>query len=330
MRSSQNHAPKGDRPCSVDGSVSNYRIRGFRSQNATEVESAALMFNVFSVDVEDYFHPSEVQRYTDPTKWATLPSRVDNATRGVLDLLDLYDVKATFFVLGWVAEHHPKLVLEIARRGHEIACHSYAHQLVFDLSPAEFRADTKRAVRAIEEACGVTAKAYRAPSYSITESSLWALEILAECGFTHDSSICPVVHDRYGIPGFGRHAQLVKTPSGPILEVPVATVQLSSSRVAPVGGGAYLRLFPYRYTAAGIRQVNRDEAKPACIYIHPWELDVDQPRLATGLISRIRTYAGLSTVAPKLRRLLKDFRFSTLTEVCPFETGQLSPEAVSN
>jgi polysaccharide deacetylase family protein (PEP-CTERM system associated) len=273
--------------------------------------------NILSIDVEDYFHPSEVQSSIDPSRWATLPSRVESSTNQILDLLDLHDVKATFFILGWVAEHHPKLVREIANRGHEIGCHSYAHQLVFDLSPAQFRDDTLRALRAIEDACGVTARAYRAPSYSVTSASLWALEILAECGFTHDSSIAPIVHDRYGIPGFGRHAQVVNTPSGPLLEVPVATVQLSRTRVAPVGGGAYLRLFPYRYTAAGIRKINREEAKAACIYIHPWELDVDQPRLATGIIARMRTYGGLSTVAPKLRRLLKEFRFSTLTAVYP-------------
>jgi len=276
------------------------------------------MVNIFSVDVEEYFHPSEVRKSIDPSRWTSLPSRVEGSTREVLDLLDLHDVKATFFVLGWVAEHYPKLVREIAQRGHEIGCHSYSHELVFELSPAEFRQDTMRALQAIQDACGVVSKVYRAPSYSITNDSLWALEILVECGFTHDSSICPVVHDRYGIPGFGRHAQLVNTPSGSILEVPVATVKLSRSRVAPVGGGAYLRLFPYRYTAAGIRQINHTEARPACIYMHPWELDIDQPRLAVGTISRIRTYTGLSSVAPKLGRLLKDFRFSTLTGVHPF------------
>ena len=154
-------------------------------------------------------------------------------------------------------------------------------------------------------------------SYSITSRSLWALDVLSQCGFTHDSSIYPIAHDRYGIPGFCRHAQLVQTASGGILEVPIATVKLSEGKVAPVGGGAYLRLLPYRYTAAGIRRMNTLEGQPACIYFHPWELDPAQPRLANGLVSRIRTYSGLRKMESKLERLLSEFRFSTLTAVHP-------------
>ena len=277
------------------------------------------MLNVLSVDVEDYFHPTEVQSATDISRWHELPSRVEQSTHRLLDLLDHKDVKATFFVLGWVAQHHPQLVREIASRGHEIGCHSHHHRLVFDLTPAQFREDTRTAMRAIEDACAITPRAYRAPSYSITARSMWALEVLAECGFTHDSSIYPIAHDRYGIPGFGRHAQRIPTPSGPILEAPIATVQLSRTRVTPVGGGAYLRLLPYRYTAAGIRRLNDVEHKPACLYLHPWELDPDQPRLATGVLSRIRTYAGLAGMGSKISRLLNDFRFSTLGTVHPFE-----------
>jgi polysaccharide deacetylase family protein (PEP-CTERM system associated) len=144
---------------------------------------------------------------------------------------------------------------------------------------------------------------------------MWALEVLVECGFTHDSSIYPIMHDRYGIPGFGRHAQTLDTPAGSILEIPVATVVLSKRQVAPVGGGGYLRLLPYRYTAAGIRRVNEEEGKPACIYFHPWELDPDQPRLASGMVSRARTYRGLEGMVQKLERLLKEFSFSSLVAV---------------
>jgi len=275
------------------------------------------MLNVLSIDLEEYFHPTEVQNEIAPTEWPTLASRIEYTTRLVLDLLENRNVKATFFVLGWVSRHYPAAVREIADRGHEIACHSFRHELVYSLTPREFKTDTETAVKAIEDACGVTPRAYRAPSYSITKRSLWALEILAECGFTHDSSIYPIAHDRYGIPGFGRHAQALNTPSGPIIEVPVATVRLSESRVAPVGGGAYLRLFPYRYTAAGIRQLNDVEHQPACIYFHPWELDPDVPRVASGLVSRLRTYTGLRSVGPKIDRLMGDFRFSTLTSVHP-------------
>jgi polysaccharide deacetylase family protein (PEP-CTERM system associated) len=239
--------------------------------------------------------------------------------KATLDLLGRFNVKSTFFVLGWVAEHHPHIVQQIQTAGHEIGCHSYAHQLVFDLTPDEFARDTKRAVKAIEDACGTTPRSYRAPSYSITRRSLWALEILAECGFTHDSSIYPVSHDRYGIPGYCRHAHVLNTPAGPLVEVPVATVQLAGQRVCPVGGGAYLRLLPYRYTGAGIRRINHVENEPACIYFHPWELDDKQPRLTEGLLARIRTYTGLRTMANKIKRLLTEFRFGTMIEVYPFQ-----------
>jgi len=221
-----------------------------------------------------------------------------------------------------VAERHPRVVRAIHAAGHEIGCHSYWHRLVYDLSPEEFRRDTQRAVAAIQDACGGTPRVYRAPSYSITSRSLWALEILVEEGFTHDSSIFPVSHDRYGIPGFERHARSVETQSGPILEVPVATVQVGKTGVVPVGGGGYLRLLPYRYTAAGIRRVNSDERQPACIYFHPWELDPDQPRLPLKPVSRLRTYTGLHGMAKKLDCLLRDFRFATLSEVYPVASGE--------
>jgi len=270
------------------------------------------MLNVLSVDVEEYFHPAEVG--ASASQWLSLPSRVEFEVENVLELLDKHRVTATFFVLGWVAEHHPRIVREIARAGHEIGCHSHLHRLVYGLSPEEFREDTERACCAIEDACGITPRAYRAPSFSITSRSMWALEVLVENGFTHDSSIYPIVHDRYGIPGFGRHAQILDTPSGPIQEVPIATVLLNR-HISPAGGGAYLRLLPYRYTAAGIRRVNEEEKKPACIYFHPWELDPDQPRLASGMVSRARTYRGLVGMERKLERLLTEFAFSSLGAV---------------
>jgi polysaccharide deacetylase family protein (PEP-CTERM system associated) len=274
-----------------------------------------MLRNIISVDVEEYFHPTELEAWVRMEQWATQPSRIEAQTHRVLDIFEHHGVRATFFLLGWVAERYPGLVREIAGRGHEIGCHSYAHRLVYNLTPAEFREDTGRAVRVIEDACGARPRVYRAPSYSITARSMWALEILVECGFTHDSSIYPILHDRYGIPGFGRHARTLDTPSGPIVEVPIATVQLSYRTVAPVGGGAYLRLLPYRYTAAGIRRINQHDQQPACMYLHPWELDPEQPSLARGWVSRLRTYGGLSSMAGKLDRLLSDFAFDTLSAV---------------
>ena len=271
--------------------------------------------SVISVDVEEYFHPTELASSVSADQWASLPSLVEPQTRRVLDMFDRHGVHGTFFVLGWVAQHHRGLVREIAARGHEIGCHSFSHRLVYNLTPGEFRADTERAVRTIEDACGVTPRAYRAPSFSITQRSLWALEVLVECGFTHDSSIFPLRHDRYGIPGFGSHARTFETPAGPIIEVPIATAKLSERTVVPVGGGAYLRLLPYRYTAAGIRRIIETHRQPACIYFHPWELDSEQPRLAKGWVARWRTYSGLGSVTRKLERLLGDFAFTTLTAV---------------
>jgi polysaccharide deacetylase family protein (PEP-CTERM system associated) len=271
------------------------------------------MLNALSVDVEEYFHPTEL--HTSSHQWDSLPSRIEQQVFQVLELFDKRGVKATFFILGWIAEKHPGVVRTILSAGHEIGCHSYAHELVYRQTPAEFRRDTERAVDCIASACGSRPRAYRAPSYSIVLESFWALEILVECGFTHDSSIYPIAHDRYGVPGFSRHAKVLHTPAGPILEVPIATVKLSEERIAPIGGGGYLRLLPYSYTSAGMRAVNRKERKPACIYFHPWEIDPDQPRLAAGRVSRLRTYMGLKGMYRKLDRLLTDFEFSTLTAV---------------
>jgi len=247
--------------------------------------------------------------------WAALPSRIERQLDQTLELLAARRTKATFFVLGWVAERHPRAIREIVAAGHEIGCHSYWHQLVYSLTPQQFRSDTRRAVAAIEDAGGVTPRVYRAPSYSIVQKSMWALEILVEEGFVSDSSIYPITHDRYGIPGSPRHPHVIETPAGPIREFPIATVSLSKDRVAPIGGGGYLRLLPYRYTSAGIRRLNREENQPACIYFHPWEIDPDQPRLASGLIARLRTYTGVKGMAKKLERLLTEFQFSTLSQV---------------
>ena len=270
------------------------------------------VFNALSVDVEENFHATEVG--APAPWWPSLPSRVCGQTSAVLSLLDDYSARATFFILGWVAEKHPEVARDIAAAGHEIACHSYAHRLVSTLTRTEFREDTRRAVAAIEDACGVTPRIYRAPSYSITAESLWALEVLVECGFTHDSSIYPIRHDRYGIPDFGRQPRTVATPAGNIVEIPVATAVVLGRNI-PVGGGGYLRLLPYRYTAAGIRRINAVDGQPACVYFHPWEIDPGQPRLARSRIARWRTYTGIPGMRAKLARLLGEFSFGPLSAV---------------
>jgi polysaccharide deacetylase family protein (PEP-CTERM system associated) len=288
------------------------------------------MTNALSIDVEEYFHPTEVQDASGMAAWAAYPSRVVPQTDRILDLLARYSQSATFFVLGWVAERQPQLIRRIAAAGHEIGCHSYQHRLVYDLTPVEFRKDTERAVMAIEHACGITPRTYRAPSYSITARSTWALDILVETGFSHDSSIYPIRHDRYGIPGFRREAQVLQTGSGPIVEIPIATARLSGDTIAPVGGGAYMRLLPYRYMAAGIRRINRDEQRPACLYLHPWEIDAGIPRLTRGFISRARTYTGLSGMLRKFERLLQDFRFAPISTVYPADDIPAADAGISS
>jgi polysaccharide deacetylase family protein (PEP-CTERM system associated) len=285
------------------------------------------MVNAITVDVEEYFHATEVQNALGPQNWSSYPSKVQRQVRNTLDVFRNHKVKGTFFILGWVAERFPSLVREVSDEGHEIACHSYAHRLVYDLSPSEFRSDTLRATRAIEDACGVAPRIYRAPSYSITRRSMWALEILIECGFTHDSSIVPVIHDRYGIPGAKRLAHVQNTPSGPIFEIPAATVELARGKVLPIGGGGYLRLLPYCYCAAGIRRINEHDRAPACIYFHPWELDPDLQRLPMGWIGRLRTYAGLRGMRRKVERLLQEFEFSSVSKAYPYEPVRTAPEA---
>lgn len=318
------HGPTSDRlldSCLGGGSIAD------RGSRVKTVSPPAGIKNVFSIDLEDYFHPTEVS--SDATDWPRFAARIEIGTNLLLELLAEHQTRATFFILGWVADNHPELVRRIADAGHEIGCHSYYHRLVYSLTREEFRQDTSQAMRAIGDACGVIPKLYRAPSYSIVSKSFWALEILAELGFTHDSSIYPIVHDRYGVPGFRRHAHAIRTDSGPILEVPIATVRLSSKHVTPVGGGAYLRLFPYRYTAAGIRQINRTEQEPACIYTHPWELDPDQPRVTNGLVSRLRTYGGLGSMQGKLRQMFQDFEFSALGDVHPFPAAACANSPMS-
>jgi polysaccharide deacetylase family protein (PEP-CTERM system associated) len=286
------------------------------------------MLNAITVDVEEYFHATEVQNSFGVKQWDMLPSRIGHQLQTTLEVFEKRNIKATFLVLGWIAERYPKLVRDIAAAGHEIGCHSYAHRLIYDLSREEFRSDTLRALHVIEDACGVIPRIYRAPSYSITRRSLWALEILVECGFTHDSSIFPISHDRYGIPGADRRPHVVKTPSGPILEVPVATVALGKENVLPIGGGGYLRLLPYRYFSAGIRRANQHENLASCIYFHPWELDPDQARLPLNMISRLRTYTGLSGMRKKIERLLDEFAFSNISTVYPYAPESAPPVLV--
>ena len=258
--------------------------------------------NVLSVDVEDYFHVEAFAGVVPRSAWDSFPCRVEPNTRRLLDILDEHGTRATFFILGWVADRYPGLVREIVQRGHEPACHSYWHRLVYSLDREEFRRDTVRAKECIEQAAGIAIQGYRAPSYSITSRSLWALEILVEAGFTYDSSIFPVHHDLYGIPGAPRAPFRIETPSGALVEYPISTFRWGGQNL-PVGGGGYLRMLPLWYTRFGIRRL-RQESVPLIVYLHPWEIDPAQPRITASLKSRLRHYTNLKHMEARLRSVL--------------------------
>jgi polysaccharide deacetylase family protein (PEP-CTERM system associated) len=268
---------------------------------------------VFSVDVEDYFH---VEAFADVVKrsdWETCTSRVVANTHRILELLEAQGVTATFFVLGWVAEREPELVRDIAKGGHEVGCHSYWHRPIFHLSVDDFREDTRRAKDTIEQLIGTPVRGYRAPSFSITRKSLWAFEVLGELGFTYDSSIFPILHDVYGMPDGPRRPTTIRTAFGELAEFPMTTFSLAGARNFPVGGGGYLRILPFWYTRWGLRAAAKDNV-PFILYVHPWEFDPEQPRLQGRLRSRLRHYTNLDKMEQRIRRLLREFSFTSFRD----------------
>ncbi|HKT76695.1 MAG TPA: XrtA system polysaccharide deacetylase [Sphingobium sp.] len=268
-----------------------------------------MMQNALSVDVEDWFHVGAFEGTISRADWAALTHRVERNTDAVLSLFADAGVSATFFTLGWVAEHYPALMRRIADAGHEVASHGYDHARVFTLTPEGFRADLRRARALLQDASGQAVIGYRAPSFSIDQRNPWAHEILAEEGYRYSSSVAPIRHDHYGWPQSPRFGW--KPVAGaPLLELPVTTAELYGRRLA-AGGGGFFRLLPYAFSRWAITQVNRQEQRPAIIYFHPWEIDPDQPRVAGApLKSRIRHYSNLSVMADKLRRLTRDFAWT--------------------
>ena len=317
-----------------------------------ELSADHQVINAMTVDVEDYFHVSGFEDVVRREDWDAFPSRVEMNTRRLLPILADHSVKATFFVLGWVAERFPHVVKEIHVAGHEIGCHSYWHRLVYEQTPAQFQEDTHRAKAILEDITGGPVLGYRAPSYSIVRQTPWAFDVLAEEGFSYDSSVYPILRDRYGIPGAPRFPYRVALGNGqPILgrarsipgsrkslkqtsgfpalaqelnnstdstdsivEIPPSTIRILGIPI-PVGGGGYLRLFPERFTHWAIRRVNRREGMPVVSYIHPWELDPDQPRLRGGQISTLRHYVNLQQTESRLRSLLRQHRFRPIRDL---------------
>jgi polysaccharide deacetylase family protein (PEP-CTERM system associated) len=272
------------------------------------------MLTAFTVDVEDYYHVSAFERSIPRSAWGDYESRVVASTQRLIDLLARRDVRGTFFILGWIADRFPFLVREIAAAGHELASHSYWHRLVYELTPDEFRADLRRSKQAIEDAGGTAVRLYRAPSFSITAKSLWALQIMAEEGFEVDSSIFPTRHDRYGIPGSEPGIHMHHTPAGSLVEFPPTVVSIGRMRL-PVAGGGYFRLYPLALTRHAMHRVQRS-GRPVMFYIHPWEIDPYQPRLRAGsYLARLRHYVNLHSTVSKLDRLLEDFSFGTVSQI---------------
>jgi len=287
-------------------------------------QDATAILNAFTVDVEDYFQVSAFEKHIHRDQWDRWESRVEANTHRVLQLLDRHGVKATFFVLGWVADRHPQLVREIHGAGHEIASHGFWHRLIYNQSPDEFRADLRLSRDLLQEIVGRPVTAYRAPSFSITRRSLWALQILVEEGFRVDSSIFPIRHDRYGVPGARTAIHEQPTPAGPIWEFPPAVARFGQFHV-PVSGGGYFRLFPLSWTLRWLTQINRAGREQFIFYVHPWEIDPGQPRMRQASPrSRFRHYLNLARTERRLDALLRQVRFA---RVCDVINGRSAPAA---
>lgn len=295
------------------------------------------MTNALTIDVEDYFQVSAFEQVSSPDSWSAFECRVERNTMKILDILDAAGVKATFFILGWVAEQCPGLAKKIADAKHEIASHGYWHRRVYTQTREEFREDVRRAKNLLEEQTGVEVAGYRAPSYSISQESLWAFDELAEAGYRYDSSVFPIRHDLYGMPFWPRFpfhverlddgnwvpAEDEEASSDPshksnhgctLLEIPITTVKLFDKNF-PLAGGGYFRFFPYRATRWGLNRINQKEGKPFVFYLHPWEVDPAQPRMkGASAKSRFRHYVNLSKTESRLKKLLKDFSFAPIRE----------------
>lgn len=267
----------------------------------------------FTVDVEDYFQVSAFSSIISTDDWDHYECRVEANTRRVLEIAAKQSTTGTFFILGWVAERYPDLVKEIQNAGHEIGCHSHWHQLVYDLGPERFQFDLRESKDVLQQITGTPVTLYRSPSFSITEKSLWALDILVEEGFTIDSSIYPIRHDRYGIPDSPTSPYQIQTAAGSITQVPGMVCKVGTTNI-PVGGGGYLRLLPWAITQKLLKRV-RAEDRPLNVYIHPWEFDPDQPRIKASWKSKFRHYQNLKTTATKISRMLQTFQLTTMTDV---------------
>jgi len=268
-------------------------------------ENQETIGNLLTFDIEDWFHTSALRHFIDEKSWDHLESRVITNVHLILELLAEHQTRATFFVLGWMAERYPQLVQEIDRAGHEIASHGHRHRLIYELDRDTFRKYVKSSKKLLEDLTGKAILGYRATSFSIVKDTLWALDVLRESGFIYDASMFPVRHDIYGIDGFPRFPFVLDNG---LIEIPASTLRLGGKNL-PMAGGGYLRLYPYWLTKKGIQRLNRNGC-PGVIYLHPWELDPDCPRVAhADGLTRFRQYVNLHKTKARLKRLLTDFHF---------------------
>jgi polysaccharide deacetylase family protein (PEP-CTERM system associated) len=279
---------------------------------ATRESHTTAQVNAFTIDLEDYFHTEVASRAIEYSDWDRMPSRIERSVHCLLDLLDDHDTQATVFVLGWIARKYPSLIREVARRGHEIACHSFRHRLVNRMNPETFHEDTRMAKAILEDVTGLAINGYRAPSFSITPGTEWAFDILEQLGFTYDSSVNPIWHSTYANTRAPRFPYFIKGTR--LLEIPIATMRVGRINL-PVGGGAYLRLLPYNFIRYGLHTINSRENQPATIYVHPWEIDYLQPSIQVDWLSHVRQTWGTNSMQTKLHKLLSSSRFSTIEEV---------------
>ena len=276
------------------------------------------LINALTIDLEDYFQVEAFASRINYNDWDNYPCHIEKNTKKILDILDFYQVKATFFCLGWIAKRYPLLIKTIAQKGHEIASHGYAHKPIYKQSPKEFREDIKRTKNILEDIIGKPVFGYRAPTYSITQKTLWALEILAEEGYKYDSSIFPIKHDLYGIPNAPRFPFVITFQRSNVqtfFEFPLTTLRILNINI-PIAGGGYFRLFPYVFIKNALKYINIKEKKPFIFYLHPWELDPNQPRINhIPWRSRFRHYVNLHKTEKKLKKLLSDFKFNTVLKI---------------
>lgn len=281
------------------------------------------MLNAFTVDVEDYFQVEALSKVIKPDEWNKFNCRVEKNTNIILELLEKNGQKGTFFILGWIAKRYPGLIQQISSQGHEIASHGMSHQLIYNQSKKVFRQETIDSKALLEDIVQKPVLGYRAATYSITNNSLWALDILVEAGFKYDSSIFPMRHDNYGIPDINPLPHNLTTPKGKnLVEFPISVLK-SSFLTLPIAGGGYFRLFPYFFTRWALKSLNKKQ-QPFVFYIHPWEVDPEQPVIkGISRFSKFRHYNNLSKTENRLSKLITDFQFTTMLDVLE-KTGLLN------